>query len=100
MSPIRPAGGRVSRPNFLVIVTDQHRADHLGCAGNAIVRTPHIDGLAATGRRYERFHVSTPICMPNRATFFTGRMPSLHGSHCNGAPLDLNANTMLCQQPM
>jgi arylsulfatase A-like enzyme len=33
--------------------------------------------------------------MPNRATFFTGRMPSLHGSHCNGAPLDLNANTML-----
>lgn len=95
MSSIRPVGGRPSRPNFLVIVTDQHRADHLGCAGNAIVRTPHIDRLAATGRRYERFHVSTPICMPNRATFFTGRMPSLHGSHCNGAPLDLNANTML-----
>lgn len=83
------------RPNFLVIVTDQHRADHLSCAGNAVLRTPHIDSLAAKGRRYERFYVSTPICMPNRATFFTGRMPSLHGSHCNGAPLDLNANTLM-----
>jgi arylsulfatase A-like enzyme len=95
MSIVSSASGTGRRPNFLVIVTDQHRADHLGCAGNAIVRTPHIDGLAATGRRYERFYVSTPICMPNRATFFTGRMPSLHGSHCNGAPLDLSANTML-----
>ncbi len=95
MSPTRAVAGAGRRPNFLVIVTDQQRADHLGCAGNPIVRTPHIDALAAGGRRYDRFYVSTPICMPNRATFFTGRMPSLHGSHCNGAPLDLNANTML-----
>jgi arylsulfatase A-like enzyme len=95
MSDHISVAGQRQRPNFLVILTDQHRADHLGCAGNAIVRTPHIDALAAAGRRYEHFYVSTPICMPNRATFFTGRMPSLHGSHCNGAPLDLNANTML-----
>ncbi len=38
-------------PNFLLIVTDQHRADHLGCYGNPIVRTPHIDGIAARGWR-------------------------------------------------
>jgi arylsulfatase A-like enzyme len=80
-------------PNFLVIMTDQHRADHLGCAGNGIVKTPHIDRLAAGGRMFKRFYVSTPICMPNRATFFTGRLPSLHGAHCNGAPLDRRANT-------
>lgn len=81
-------------PNFLVIVTDQHRADHLSCAGNKVLRTPNIDALAASGRRYNRFHVSIPICMPNRATLFTGRMSSLHGAHCNGAPLALSANTL------
>lgn len=80
-------------PNFLVIMTDQHRADHLSCAGNVDVRTPHIDGLATSGRMFNRFYVSTPICMPNRATFFTGRLPSVHGAHCNGAPLDMRANT-------
>jgi len=82
------------RPNFLVFITDQHRADHLSCMGNPVLRTPNIDAIAARGRRYEKFYVSTPICMPNRATLFTGRMPSLHGAHCNGAPLALSANTL------
>ncbi|MEZ5792759.1 MAG: sulfatase-like hydrolase/transferase [Nitratireductor sp.] len=81
-------------PNFLVIITDQQRADHLSCTGNTILRTPNIDALAARGRRYENFYVSIPICMPNRATLFTGRMPSLHGAHCNGSTLSLSANTM------
>ncbi len=38
---------RARRPNFLIFVTDQHRADHLGCYGNPIVRTPNIDAIAA-----------------------------------------------------
>jgi arylsulfatase A-like enzyme len=83
------------RPNFLFIITDQHRADHLGCYGNRIVRTPNIDGLAARGTRFERFYTATPICMPNRATFMTGRMPSLHGSRHNGIPLSLTATTFV-----
>ena len=82
------------KPNFLVIITDQQRADHLSCMGNSILKTPHIDKISARGRRYENFYVSIPICMPNRATLFTGRMPSLHGAHCNGAPLSLSSNTM------
>ncbi len=82
------------RRNILLITTDQQRADHLGCYGNAIVRTPHIDRLAAGGRRFDRFYVATPICMPNRATMMTGRMPSVHGLHCNGLPLHLQSNTM------
>ncbi|MGH7927173.1 MAG: sulfatase family protein [Candidatus Binatia bacterium] len=83
------------RPNFLFIITDQHRADHLGCYGNSLVRTPNIDGLAARGTRFERFYTATPICMPNRATFMTGRMPSLHGSRHNGIPLSLTATTFV-----
>ena len=42
------------RPNILYIMTDQHRADWLGCAGHKVVRTPHIDGLAARGTRFTR----------------------------------------------
>ena len=62
----------MSRPNFLFIITDQHRADHLGCYGNKIVKTPSIDRLAENGTRFENFYVATPICMPNRATLMTG----------------------------
>jgi len=42
-------------PNFVVFMTDQQRADHLGCYGNEMVRTPHIDHLAAQGVRFENF---------------------------------------------
>lgn len=82
------------KPNFLFIITDQQRADHLGCYGNTILRTPHIDGLAARGCRFDRFHVASPICMPNRATLMTGRMPSAHRCRGNGVPLPLNTTTI------
>jgi arylsulfatase A-like enzyme len=82
-----------ARPNFLLIITDQHRADHLSCYGNEIVRTPHIDSLAARGWTSDRFYVASPICMPNRASLMTGRMPSLHGVRHNGIPLSLSATT-------
>jgi arylsulfatase A-like enzyme len=83
------------RPNFLLFITDQHRADHLGCYGNAQVETPAIDAIAARGTRFSRFYVATPICMPNRATLMTGRMPSLHGARHNGIPLSLSATTFV-----
>jgi arylsulfatase A-like enzyme len=83
------------RPNFILFITDQQRADHLGCYGNPIVRTPHIDAIGARGSRFERFYVSCAICMPNRATLMTGRMPSLHGVRYNGVPLSLEATTFV-----
>ena len=83
----------MKQPNFLFIITDQHRADHLGCYGNPIVRTPNIDSIAAAGTRFNRFHVATPVCMPNRASIMTGRMPSIHRSRSNGIPLSLDATT-------
>jgi arylsulfatase A-like enzyme len=83
------------KPNILLIVTDQHRADHLGCYGNTVVRTPHIDGLAKRGVRFDRFYVASPICMPNRSTLMTGRMPSLHGVRNNGIPLALDQTTFV-----
>jgi arylsulfatase A-like enzyme len=83
------------RPNFLFIITDQHRADHLGCYGNAVVKTPHIDSLAAGGTRWDRFYVANPICMPNRASIMTGRMCSAHGARHNGIPLSKDHTTFV-----
>ena len=83
------------RPNFLLIITDQHRADHLGCTGHPVLKTPHIDSIAAKGTKFDRFYVATPVCQPNRSTLVTGRMPSLHGVRSNGIPLDMRANTFI-----
>lgn len=85
----------MERPNFLVFVTDQHRADHLGCYGDAVVRTPNIDALAAAGTVFDEFHVATAICQPNRASLATGRMPSAHGVRMNGIELDLGESTLM-----
>ncbi len=81
------------RPNFIVLMTDQQRADHLGCYGNPIVQTPHIDSLAARGTRFERFYVANPICQPNRAALATGQMTSVNGCRQNGISLALDATT-------
>ena len=82
-------------PNFILIITDQQRADYLGCYGHPTLETPHIDGIAARGTRFDRFYVSSPICMPNRATLMTGRMPSLHGVRHNGINLSQQATTFV-----
>ncbi|WP_137920807.1 sulfatase-like hydrolase/transferase [Hydrogenophaga sp. 2FB] len=85
---------RNARPHVLLVLADQLRADHLGCYGNGIVRTPAIDSIAAAGTRFQRFHTASPLCMPNRATLFTGRLPSVHGVRRNGIPLSCAERTL------
>ena len=85
----------IRKPNFLFIITDQQRADHLGCYGNKIVQTPNIDGIAGAGLSFDKFYVSCPICMPNRATLMTGRMPSVNGVLTNGLSLPWDSNTFV-----
>ena len=81
-------------PNFILFITDQHRADHLGCYGNPLVKTPHLDALASRGWVADECHVASPICMPNRASLMTGRMPSRHGVRHNGIELSLDERTL------
>src|SRR5205823_10628192 len=83
------------RPNFILFVTDQHRADFLGCYGHPVLRTPNIDSIAARGTAFDRFYVASRVCMPNRASLMTGRMPSVHGVRSNGIPLSMNAVTFV-----
>ncbi|HKF13000.1 MAG TPA: sulfatase-like hydrolase/transferase, partial [Xanthobacteraceae bacterium] len=82
-------------PNFILFITDQQRADFLGCYGHPVLRTPHIDSIAAKGTAFDRFYVASPVCMPNRASLMTGRMPSVHGVRSNGSPLPINSNTFV-----
>ena len=67
------------KPNLLFLYADQHRADVMGCAGNDIVVTPHLDRLAAEGVRFDHAWTESPICQPARASLLTGRYPSDHG---------------------
>ncbi|MEM9756658.1 MAG: sulfatase-like hydrolase/transferase, partial [Pseudomonadota bacterium] len=61
------------RPNLLVILSDEHQARAMGCAGHALVQTPNLDALAARGTRFSAAYTPSPICVPARASFATGR---------------------------
>ncbi|MDA2937340.1 sulfatase-like hydrolase/transferase [Acidobacteria bacterium AH-259-A15] len=65
-----------TRPNLIFIMTDQHCADVMSCAGNKYVKTPALDRLARHGVRFTRAYVTHPLCIPSRASFMTGKMPS------------------------
>lgn len=60
------------RPNIIFFLSDDQRADFLGCAGHPILKTPVIDRLAASGVRFKNAFVTTSICAASRATLFTG----------------------------
>ncbi len=72
-----------SRPNILIIMTDQQCAAAMSCAGNADVKTPAMDRLAANGARFERAYCSDPLCVPSRTTMLTGKMPHETGITTN-----------------
>lgn len=83
------------QPNILLIMSDQLRADWLGCSGHPIVKTPNIDALAGGGTRFTNFNVATPVCQPNRASILTGRYPSVHGLRHNGLHLPYDQATFV-----
>lgn len=85
----------VKKPNVLFIITDQQRADNNGFMGNEVLRTPNLDKIAANGMVFNNAWVSNPICMPNRSTIMTGRMPTAHGVIFNERSLDWGANTFV-----
>lgn len=68
-----------SNPHLLLLMSDQHRADWMGCDGNRAVATPNLDRLAAEGTRFRHAYSSTPTCTPARAGLLTGMSPWKHG---------------------
>ena len=69
------------KPNIVLIFSDNHPADMMGCSGNAEIRTPNLDRLAAGAVRFANAFCPNAMCSPCRASVLTGLMPSQHGIH-------------------
>ncbi len=67
------------RPNFVILMTDDQRADAMSCAGNPILKTPNLDRLASEGIRFRNVFVTNALCAPSRATLLTGVYSHTHG---------------------
>ena len=91
------AAGRLSRaaerPNILLVLSDDHSVPHVGCYGNADIRTPHLDRFAAQGMRFDRAYVACPQCVPSRAAMMTGRSPVAVQMTRFSAPLPADVKT-------
>ena len=74
--------------NVLVLMSDEHNPKFLGCAGHPYIQTPHLDRLAAGGTRFASAYTCSPICVPARAAFATGRYVHDIGFWDNGDPYD------------
>lgn len=72
--------------NVLLLTSDQHNPFVTGFAGDPLVRTPTLDGLAAAGTTFSAAYTNNPICMPARASLATGRYGSTIGCYDNGSP--------------
>ena len=78
----------VAPANLLFIMSDEHQSGAMGCAGHPIARTPHLDRLASEGTRFAAAYTASPICVPARAAFATGRPVHETGYWCNAHPYD------------
>jgi choline-sulfatase len=78
----------VTPTNLLFIMSDEHQARALGCAGHPIVKTPNLDRLAARGTRFTNAYTTSPICVPSRASFATGQYVNRIGYWTNAHPYE------------
>ena len=82
--PVSPAvQSRGDAPNIILILSDDHRWDGIGAAGNPAVHTPVLDRLAREGVYFRQGTVHVPQCSPSRATLLTGLPPHRHGYYSN-----------------
>jgi arylsulfatase A-like enzyme len=83
-----------SRPNVIVIISDQFRWDCVGANGrNPLNLTPNLDAMAAEGTNFANAITNQPVCGPSRACLFTGLYANRHGVWRNGLPLPQQSET-------
>ena len=87
-SAVIPVRARDAAPkNLLIIMSDQHKRDCLGAAGDRVARTPYLDGLARTAVRFSEAYCTNPVCTPSRASILTGLYTHNHESWNNSTPM-------------
>ena len=82
------SGPQSKKPNILVVISDEHRKDAMGCAGHPFVKTPHLDALAARGTRFTNAYTSSPMCVPTRAALACGDHVHRTGFWDSATPYD------------
>ena len=95
----RPAKSGVKLPdapvnNILLITLDTTRADHLGCYGDPLARTPRLDDLAREGIRFARVYCPSPLTLPSHCSIMSGLYPVAHGVRNNGRALPQGIKTL------
>ena len=78
------------QPNLLVILSDQHQHDAMSCASHPVAQTPHLDALAASGTRFANAYTPSPICVPARAAFASGKYVHQNRLWDNAMPYEGN----------
>jgi arylsulfatase A-like enzyme len=76
------------KPNLILFLPDQQRADTLACYGGLKVHAPNLNKLAAESVVFERTYVTHPVCTPSRSSLMTGTWPHTNGCTHNSMPLD------------
>lgn len=84
----------MTRPNFVLIMTDTQGANMVGCYGRPALQTPNLDRLAGEGIRFDRAYTTNPVCGPARSGLFTGLYPSSNGVFANTLALGQNVRHM------
>lgn len=82
------------KPNVLFFLSDQHAPDFLRCCGNANIRTPNLDALAAEGTLFTNAYCQNPLCVPSRASLLTGKYSRNIGLYENRHILGEDALTL------
>ena len=70
-----------TKPNIVIIFTDDQGYGDLGCFGSKTIRTPNLDRLAKEGRKFTSFMAASSVCSPSRAALLTGSYPKRVGMH-------------------
>jgi choline-sulfatase len=80
-------------PNILLVMFDQMSAQSLPCYGHAVVKAPHLQGLAERGVVFENAYCNSPLCSPSRFAMMTGQLASRIGAYDNAAELNAGVPT-------
>jgi arylsulfatase A-like enzyme len=79
--------GAERKPNLVLFLPDQQRADTVSCYGGAKVHAPNLNKLASESVVFERAYVTHPVCTPSRSSLMTGTWPHINGCTRNNVPL-------------
>jgi arylsulfatase A-like enzyme len=93
-APAAPSPGSADRPNVVLCMTDDQGWGDTGYNGHPVLRTPHLDAMAAVGVRFDRFYAAHPVCSPTRGSVLSGRAPGRYRSYSWGFDLPLREVTV------